>query len=227
MSCLYVFGDSLTKGIVFDSFKRRYTVTSRSFAELISKLWGKDIKNYSCMGCTVDKGEDIFRRHLDDITDRDVLFEYGGNDSDHNWKEIAADPEGDHHPRVELNVFYDKYKALLEESLAKGLSPKLITLPPIDAVKYFNWISRDMDDEEKDNILRWLGGSVEYIYKWHEMYNIKILELAREMNIPVIDIRTGFLMHKNYSVYLCEDGIHPNEQGHELIYEIIKGSENA
>ena len=32
----------------------------------------------------------------------------------------------------------------------------------------------------------------------------------------------SFLEKKNYSRFLCEDGIHPNEEGHKLIAEAIK-----
>ena len=52
-------------------------------------------------------------------------------------------------------------------------------------------------------------------------YNIEVFKIAIENNIPVIDITTSFLEQKNYSDYLCDDGIHPNEKGHELIAEAI------
>ncbi|OLA61120.1 MAG: hypothetical protein BHW37_01125 [Firmicutes bacterium CAG:272_52_7] len=41
------------------------------------------------------------------------------------------------------------------------------------------------------------------------------------MKIPMIDIRSAFLVKRDYSDYLCEDGIHPNERGHKLIKDTL------
>ena len=62
----------------------------------------------------------------------------------------------------------------------------------------------------------------QYITNWHERYNIEIFKLAIANEIPVIDITSVFLEKPNYSGYLCEDGIHPNKDGHALIAEAIK-----
>lgn len=65
------------------------------------------------------------------------------------------------------------------------------------------------------------GGSADYIYKFHESYNNKICSIAEKNGIRLIDIRSAFLELGNYSDFLCEDGIHPNEKGHKLIAEAI------
>ena len=62
----------------------------------------------------------------------------------------------------------------------------------------------------------------QHITNWHERYNIEIFKLAIANQVPVIDITSSFLEKKNYSRYLCDDGIHPNEEGHKLIAEAIK-----
>ena len=53
------------------------------------------------------------------------------------------------------------------------------------------------------------------------MYSNLVCEIASASNIKMIDIRSAFLKLRNYSDYLCEDGIHPNEEGHRLIEEAI------
>ena len=68
---------------------------------------------------------------------------------------------------------------------------------------------------------KWLGGDEIYIYRWHEMYNAAICDLSNSMKIPMIDIRSAFLVKRDYSDYLCEDGIHPNERGHKLIKDTL------
>ena len=59
-------------------------------------------------------------------------------------------------------------------------------------------------------------------YKRNERYNIEIFKLAIANEVPVVDITSIFLEKKNYSQYLCADGIHPNVKGHRLIAEAIK-----
>ncbi len=54
------------------------------------------------------------------------------------------------------------------------------------------------------------------------MYSAVVEELAAKEKIPMIDIRSGFMGKKNFSNYLCADGIHPNEKGHLLISRAIR-----
>ena len=95
----------------------------------------------------------------------------------------------------------------------------LLSLPPIDSKKYFNKISKGLNAE---NILEWMNGDKQFITNWHERYNIEVFKLAINNDIPIIDITSKFLEEKNYTKYLCEDGIHPNEKGHKVIAEAIK-----
>lgn len=89
-----------------------------------------------------------------------------------------------------------------------------------------DYYSAKTSDEEIRSREKWwknvlMHNDRQYITNWHERYNIEVFKIAIENNIPVIDITTSFLEQKNYSDYLCDDGIHPNEKGHELIAEAI------
>ena len=66
-------------------------------------------------------------------------------------------------------------------------------------------------DERKDGL--------DFISNWHERYNLAVFSLGREMDVPVVDITTPFLLRTNYFDYICRDGIHPNEKGHEIMAE--------
>lgn len=49
------------------------------------------------------------------------------------------------------------------------------------------------------------------------------IDSQRYMNkFSKIDITSKFLEQKDYSLFLCEDGIHPNEEGHRIISEAIQ-----
>ena len=82
-----------------------------------------------------------------------------------------------------------------------------------------------MNDEQKANVVKWLGGDINIITRWHETYNRALFEISSSTNTPIIDITTPF---ENYDgdimSLMCSDGIHPNAQGHELIADSIVGA---
>ena len=213
-----VFGDSVTKGVVFDSVLKKYTLLRDCFANRIMGSFPVSIQNYSRFGCTVTKGLDLLRRHKGELSQYDyTVLEFGGNDCDFNWKEVSAEPEREHRPSTPVELFERKYAELIEEVKSCGSRPVLLTLPPIDAKRYFAWISKGLNPGA---ILKWLG-DVEHIYRWHERYNLAVCRLAKECGVPLIDISSAFLETHRYQELICEDGIHPNEGGHRLISRVI------
>ena len=213
-----IFGDSIGKGIVLQPENSRYKV-SKINLEKIFGLGEINIKNYSMFGCTVSKGLSNIKRHATELMKyKNIFLELGGNDCDFDWKEIAENPEKEHLPKTPVIEFRRLYENLIEEIRGNGGSPIIINLPPLDPKRYFNWISKDLD---KSAILQWLGGDINMIYRWQEMYNVEVMLLAIKTKVPIIDIRSAFLKYNNYSEFLCFDGIHPNNDGYELIYKTI------
>ena len=222
MKKICMLGDSITKGIIFDEKKTKYLSCENSFVNLFGA--GKElfIDNLSMFGCTITKGIQILKRQYEKVSSCDIVVtEFGGNDCDFDWDAISKNPEGEFSPKTSLELFCEQYKKMLEAIIKTGKKIAVINLPPLDDEKYFNWVSRD---KNKENILKWLGGSTKYIYRWHEMYNDAVCNVARSMNVVLVDIRTAFLCLRDYSMYLCQDGIHPNEMGHRLIFERINGN---
>jgi lysophospholipase L1-like esterase len=216
-----IFGDSLTKGVVFDSVLKKYTLLKNCFANLIKNSANVAVKNYSKFGSTVSKGMEMLYRHQDELKNYDyIALEFGGNDCDYNWAEVSAAPDQPHQPKTPVSLFIQKYTEMINVVRRGGSRPVLLSLPPIDAKRYFAWISRGLN---ADNILRWLG-DVEHIYRWHEMYNLAVCRLAKDSGVPLIDISSVFLGTKGYQKLLCEDGIHPNEEGHKLISRTIEST---
>jgi acyl-CoA thioesterase-1 len=93
----------------------------------------------------------------------------------------------------------------------------ILSLPSLEPVRYFNWVSKKLNGE---NILKWIG-SVDTIYHWQEMYNIRVTTLANKLSVSFNDIRSAFLLNHRYKDLQCEDGTHPNKSGYELIYKTI------
>ncbi len=213
-----IFGDSVTKGVVFDSAAKKYILLKDSFLNLVKSGMGFQMHNYSKFGCTVSKGLETMRRHLDELKQYDyTVLEFGGNDCDYKWAEVSAAPEKDHQPKTPMGAFLQKYAEMIDEVRRNGSSPVLLSLPPVNAKRYFAWFSRGLNPQ---NLLRFLG-DVEHIYRWHEMYNLAVFRLAKSCDVPIIDISSAFLERVNYQKLICEDGIHPNAEGHSLIGGVI------
>jgi lysophospholipase L1-like esterase len=218
------FGDSVMKGIVVDRENSpvdgiKYKISDKGFAARCRRNLGIDVENFARYGGMVTHGMKFLNRYADKVKEADyVLFEYGGNDCDYKWAEISERPDDVHLPNVPIDVFTAKYRELIDAVKALGTQPVLLTLPVLDPERYFRFLSKGLNG---DNILKWLHGSVLNIDRWHERYNMEIMRLGVLTHTPVIDITSVFLERRNFSDYLCEDGIHPNEAGHRLIQGAI------
>ena len=218
MKTICMFGDSIGKGVVLDAIRGRYILLKDSFANLFSLNTGVIVENFSKFGCTITTGRKIVEKNLDKLSSYPyTVLEFGGNDCDFNWAAIAEDPENNHLPNTELDVFETSYAELIDQIISGGSRPILLSLPPLDAQRYFSWISKG---KNAANILKWLG-DVQQIYRWHEMYSLAVARLAAIKQVPLLDIRSTFLKAKNYFNLICEDGIHPNEAGHSYISNAI------
>jgi len=220
METITAFGDSVLKGVIYED--EHYKVSDASFQKICEESFGITIENKAKFGVTVTKGEAIFARNLDLIrrsSGEYVILEFGGNDCDFDWKEVAKEPDKGHLPMSTISDFVKTYTIIINEIKALGKTPVLLSLPPIDSARYFAHISRGISGE---NIMRWMRYDRQYITNWHERYNIETFKLAIANNVPIIDITSVFLERKNYSDYLCDDGIHPNKEGHKLIADAIK-----
>lgn len=217
-----VFGDSVAKGVVYDEMKSKYTFLKDNFVDIASSVTHVTFKNFAKFGCTVSKGFEILEKNADKVKYYDyTILEFGGNDCDLNWSEISKDPSSDHLSHVPIEKFKNIYEEIIERIQALGSQPVLLTLPPLDSEKFFNWISKDLN---KNNILKFLGNDINYISAWHESYNDMVHQLGCEFQIPVIDIRKDFLKVSDYTSFLCLDGMHPNEKGHRLIAKSLESA---
>lgn len=219
IDAICAFGDSIVKGIVFDGIRGRYAYLKNSFANLFCNNTGIKVENYAKFGCTISAGKKIIEKHENELAGyKYTVLEFGGNDCDFDWKAVSERPEDEHIPNTPIDEFEELYSNAIDSVTASGSKPIVFSLPPLNAEKYFSWISKNLNAE---NILHWLG-DIEHIYRWHEMYNLAVVRLASVKNVPLVDIRRAFLESRKYLGLLCEDGIHPNEAGHALISDTIK-----
>lgn len=214
------FGDSVMKGIVADkdnSTERglKYRISEMGFAERCRRSLNIGIENFARFGGIVSQGTKLVERYKERIRECDfTLFEFGGNDCDYDWSAIAERPSDEHKPKTPMKQFIETYSSMIDTVKSLGSTPVLLSLPVLDPERFFNYVTHGLS---KSNVLKWLGGTVLSIDRWHEMYNMAVFRLGAMQRVPVIDITSVFLERKNYRDYICDDGIHPNERGHELI----------
>ena len=221
---LVALGDSIIKGVLVQSEgeRSRYSLAEKSIVECCAERLGGESLNLGKMGCTIEAGERILNRYLDKMSGAQyVLLEYGGNDSDYNWQEIAEAPEKEHFPRTRLEVFEQVYERVINKIKEMGAIPLVLSLPPMDAERYFAFFSQKWEDGFRANVMRWLGGSTNTIMSGHELYNLATMRIAQRTGVQWIDVTSGLLKGHNFRTYLCDDGIHPNERGQRMIAEAV------
>ena len=219
VSHVQVLGDSILKGIQVDPATGRYVTRNDIGIPGLERDFGLTVKNGSHFGATVVKGARLLDRLLEKEAPCDaVVMDFGGNDCDFRWEQVAADPEGDHRPNVPLEEFLQRYREMIVRLRLHGITPVLYTLPPLEPERFFHWWCRDLDQAA---VRRWLGG-LSNIYAHQENYSRAVEQLARETGTPLVDIRGAFLAHGHVERLLCEDGTHPNSAGQSLIGQAFR-----
>ncbi|MCB2361410.1 SGNH/GDSL hydrolase family protein [Clostridium estertheticum] len=216
---IVAYGDSITKGIIYDDKKSKYAILKDNFTSIIDNKIKGPVYNAGKFGNTIIRGalkmyNDVIKKSPDI-----VLVEFGGNDCDYKWDQIAKNPEMEYKPNTDIYTFRETLLSMIDTLKNNHIMPVLLTLPPLDPLKYFNWISKEDSTSEK-NILHWLG-TKDRLFTRHNSYSKMITQVANETDTVLIDIRSEFLKHNDYTRFLCKDGIHPNIDGQSLIATVI------
>lgn len=214
-----VWGDSIAKGVVYDEQRGRYAICRGNCLARMSRELGRTVDNYAVMGNTSAQGW-IKMQSQTLEAGAVAVIEFGGNDCDLDWKAASEHPEALQEGRVPLAKFGDNLRQMIRRVRDAGMKPLLVTPPPLIAQRYYEWVCRGLDAAK---ILSYLG-DVEHIYRWQERYAILVRKIAQEQGTRLLDVRDLFLSQLRLTDLMCADGIHPNEQGHALVFEELKGA---
>ena len=111
----------------------------------------------------------------------------------------------------------DKLAAI---AVDKGVQPVLMTLPPIDAQRYLDFLCRN--GRSKERIMDWLGDT-QHIYRHQELYSDTVARLAYETGTPLIGVREMFLGEKRLPGLISADGIHLTMDGYTKLFDTLAG----
>ena len=217
-----VFGDSVPKGIVSENSKIK--VLSDNVVNLVAKHYGTEIKNQSVYGQTLrriyEKG--LIDNYLNEIRRRDkniVVLSIGGNDADFDWEDVAKTPNEKHSSKTSVEEFTKLLDEIIQKLQKKKTTVILTSIPPVDAERYSSSVISKKADPNK--ILEFFNNDISNIYRYQEAMNMAITKCANKHKCKLIDFRSNFLMCRDYKDLLCEDGVHPNADGHKFMAKII------
>ena len=219
MERAFIYGDSLLKATMPDADMRYHFHLPEVMAQYPSDRL--EVVNRAKMGATVTKGLALVEHDVQRGMDaRWALVAYGGNDSDFDWEAVAAAPEEDHLPRTTLPEFTEKLHCAVTALKSAGVQPVLMTLPPIDAQRYLDFLCRN--GRSKERIMDWLGDT-QHIYRHQELYSDTVARLAYETGTPLIGVREIFLGEKRLPGLISADGIHLTMDGYTKLFDTLAG----
>lgn len=211
-----VWGDSIAKGVVYDEARKRYVILKENCLRLLENALQVPIHNYSVMGRTAP--ECLLNAQAEErVPGGLAVIQFGGNDSDLCWADVAQDPGHEHPARSSIAQFQESLRGMVAFAREGGMTPVLVSTLPIDGERYFHWVSRGLDEQA---ILAYLGDP-HMMYRWQERYAYAVRDVAAREQVPLLDLRAGFLADRAFRLLYCEDGIHPNAQGHRKLFDCV------
>lgn len=213
---IVVFGDSILKGVVTTPGSERiFDICENDSLSLAQKKLGFELDNRSIYGNIITKGKQKFDKWLEKGGTADIcIIEFGGNDCDYDWAPISEDPNTQAQQKVPLPQYLQLLKEMMTKCRENNITPLLMTMPALVPEYWIETISKNLN---KENILQFLGGNIDKLYRNHEIYNTHLVRFAYENNVQIVDMRLALLESDDYKKLMCLDGIHPNENGYALM----------
>ena len=197
---------------------------SDSAVKQIADHYQVSIDNFSFYGQTLSRlsKRGFLDKYIESLNKKDfnvAVISLGGNDSDYDWKEVAASPTEVHWPKTPPKEFEALLNTTIEKLKKNKVKVFLTNIPPVDSKRYFEKVI--IKNADKDGVLKFLKGDIENIYRHQELYNNIITRCAINNGCHLLDIRSKLLSKVNYLDFMSEDGIHPNETGQTKIAQSV------
>ena len=202
---LVVFGDSILKGVItIPDSKNLFDVTENDSLSLAQKELGFELDNRSIYGNITSKGLIKLQKFLEKGGQADFcIIEFGSNDCDYDWGSFVQ--------KVPLEQYLENLKQMVSLCRANKITPLMMGLIPYVCEDWFKTIIKGQNQAA---ILDFLGGTAETLGKNQLIYKNAQADFVQKNKVQFLDPWPIFQDHKEL---MCYDGIHPNEQGYQLL----------
>ncbi|HEY1074756.1 MAG TPA: GDSL-type esterase/lipase family protein [Patescibacteria group bacterium] len=207
MAQIYAFGDSITYGS-WDTEYSGWANRLRLYFDQKTQEEDTPFTYFYNLGIPGENTDSLVKRFQSETEirfrkneDYTFLFAFGANDA-------CFTPS-----KGEFQVPVERYKQNLDSVInqAKEIASKVFILnitPVVDELTVAP-----------------IGKDKSRLNKYIEPYNQAVSELAQKNSIQLIDVHSAFMQHDLPTLF-CEDGLHPNAKGHEIIFDLMKRSLN-
>lgn len=214
-----VFGDSILKGaITGDQLVHMFEIIDDNSLALAQKELGFELENFSIFGNIIIKAKKKFDRWIDGGGTADIcIIEFGGNDCDYDWPPVSENPDVPHDQKVPLPLYMETLDQMVKTLREHKITPVIMSMPALVPDRWYEHVSIG---NNKENILKFLKGYSDTLYRNHEIYNTHLVNYAYKNNIQLVDMRTALLESPDYRDLMCLDGIHPNTEGYKFMSKV-------
>lgn len=217
---LVCFGDSFTKGKVFDFTDKDFRMTERNFPNLLKDNF--PLVRIINAGVNDNTTVDALNRVEKDVLSKNpthVLIFFGGNDVRIDWFKLIISGFKNHESKVSLKDYKANLIKISDILRKSNICPIFVTLPPIDTSQFLNRLSISFGTRIISIIKKHSG--VTRIKDAYSKYNDVIKTVAKKSKIPIIDLRKEMLKYGDWPSLLSQDGAHPSTKGQEFIAKVV------
>lgn len=240
VTSIIAWGDSILKGVVSGGDSKRFDITEKDSLSQACAALGIELANKSVFGSWMTKTRRTQDRSLRNGASAQIgIIESGTNDCDYDWSAVSADPDAEHLQRCPL----DEFSSLMEEAVSVARQNKItpVIMIPTPLVPEW-WLNNICIGNDEAAIIKFItkkylqdqkatagdcsqdqkAAAAMRLYQNQELFSFAAANVARSLNVQIVDIRSEFLAHPNYKSLMCLDGVHPNQAGYDFMAEIWK-----
>ena len=199
---IYAFGDSITYG-AWDIKHSGWATRLRQFLDYLQEKNPKYYGLFYNLGIPGETTDGLVKRFENETNARGrkgeqalFIFAFGAND--------AAFVAAENAFRVSIEQFESNLENILKK--AQSISRKILVVNILPVVEVMN---NGRNGKTRKN---------EYMVK----YNKVLKELSDKFSTEFVDAYSLFMNAGHESLFTLDDGLHPNEKGHELMFNAIR-----
>lgn len=117
--------------------------------------------------------------------------------------------------QISLESYKNNLKKIIQKIREAKKVPSLVNLQPINSDIFL----KSLDYKQRNMLIETQRITKYTPYSWQKNYSDICNDVARSEHIELVDIRSQ--LEKNLNEVLADDGLHPNDVGHQIIAETI------